>query len=50
MSETPGGGADDQTRPVDEQRDEAVPDDSPLRPGLDAQTVDPATGERSSGQ
>lgn len=47
---TPSAPADDSTVPADQAREDALPDDSPLRPGLAAHTVDPATGEEHTGQ
>ena len=47
---TPSGPADDTSKTADEAREDALPDDSPLRPGLAAHTVDPATGEEHTGQ
>jgi hypothetical protein len=41
---------DDESRTADEARADALPDDSPLRPGLAAHTVDPATGASHTGQ
>lgn len=50
MSEQPGGHADDQDRTAQEERADALPDGSPLQPGLAAQTVDPATGDSHTGR
>ena len=50
MSKQPGKAVDDETRTADEERAAALPDDSPLTPGLAAHTADPATGESSTGQ
>ena len=50
MSEQPGGDADGQSRTAEQERADALPDDSPLSPGLAAQVVDPATGESHTGQ
>lgn len=46
----PSGPADDDTKTADQAREDALPDDSPLQPGIAAQTVDPATGESHTGQ
>ncbi len=47
---TPTGPADDTSVPADQAREDSLPDDSPLTPGIAAQTVDPATGESHTGQ
>lgn len=46
----PSGPADDPSVSADQAREDALPDDSPLQPGVAAQTVDPATGESHTGQ
>ncbi|MCW2606281.1 MAG: hypothetical protein JWO60_974 [Frankiales bacterium] len=50
VTETPSGPADDLNATADEARADALPDDSPLQPGLAAHTVDPATGEYHTGR
>ncbi len=49
MTEIPSGPADDKTLTADEARAASLPDDSPLKPGIAAQVVDPATGESHTG-
>jgi hypothetical protein len=46
----PGKRVDDESRTAEQARADALPDGSPLRPGLAASTVDPATGESHTGQ